>query len=68
MPVYDFRCPNCGERFTVRTSISEKDLVRCPACDSKPEQIFTALNFNKGAASTKCSTCTQVGCQWAGHH
>ncbi|HHW99645.1 MAG TPA: zinc ribbon domain-containing protein [Firmicutes bacterium] len=66
MPVYDFRCPECGERFSVRTSIDERNQVRCPACSSKPEQVFTALNFNKGASQAECSTCTQAGCKWAG--
>lgn len=66
VPVYDFRCPQCGERFSVRTSISDKGQVRCPVCASQPEQIFTALNFNRGATQSQCSTCAQAGCQWAG--
>ncbi|NLY53077.1 MAG: zinc ribbon domain-containing protein [Firmicutes bacterium] len=65
MPEYDFRCPQCGKRFTVRTSIAEREKVRCPACGSQPEQVFSALNFNVSAAPDGCTGCAQSGCQWA---
>lgn len=66
MPEYDFRCPNCDERFSVRTSINARQDVRCPVCASEPEQVFAPLNFNKGATQAACSTCTQTGCRLAG--
>lgn len=30
MPLYDFLCPNCGERFEARTAVDEAPA--CPAC------------------------------------
>ena len=47
MPEYDFRCPVCGERFSARTSINDRETVRCPKCTSKPEQVFKAVNIAK---------------------
>jgi len=35
MPAYDFRYNDCGELFTVRCSISEKENVTCPKCGGK---------------------------------
>lgn len=34
MPIYDFRCENCGHRFTVLVGIRDRDKVRCPRCQS----------------------------------
>lgn len=35
MPTYDFACRDCGHRFTVTVSISQKDGVTCPECGTK---------------------------------
>ncbi len=32
MPVYTYRCDNCGVQFERRQSFSERHLVRCPEC------------------------------------
>jgi putative FmdB family regulatory protein len=32
MPVYTYRCDNCGVQFERRQSFSERNLVRCPEC------------------------------------
>jgi len=50
MPEYDFKCPHCGERFSQRTSIKDRREVRCPKCGQQPEQVFTAVNINKGSS------------------
>ncbi len=60
VPNYDFRCKNCGNKFTVMVSISEKDKVTCPECDSKQiTQLFTSINV-KGAPSP-CGSCSSAG-------
>ncbi|MCG8400932.1 MAG: zinc ribbon domain-containing protein [Firmicutes bacterium] len=42
MPTYDFRCSDCGHKFTIMASISDRDKTTCPACRSaKVEQLFT---------------------------
>lgn len=35
MPIYGFKCKQCGESFTLFTSISKKDEAECPRCKSK---------------------------------
>ena len=32
MPTYDYACKNCGHRFEVFQSITEKKLRKCPEC------------------------------------
>lgn len=53
MPTYDFQCSRCNHKFTVITSIAEKDRVTCPKCRSKEiRQLFTGCGINLGGA--KC--------------
>lgn len=41
MPTYEFLCKTCEKKFTVKTSISQKDQVKCPYCSSSDlQQIF----------------------------
>ncbi len=51
MPTYEFVCTRCEKPFSVRTSIGEKDLVRCPHCDAgSPRQVFRSCNFMRGGS------------------
>lgn len=46
MPVYDFRCKDCGKEFTVVLHVEEWERhdVTCPHCHSKEvEQAVTAF-------------------------
>lgn len=54
MPMYDFRCKNCGHAFTVRASFKEKDAglqPECPVCHAvEAQQVLTAGVFIGQAA------------------
>ena len=53
MPTYDYQCMKCGHRFTVLTSISEKDQVVCPQCRSRDvSQLFTGCGVKTGGGSS----------------
>jgi putative FmdB family regulatory protein len=53
MPTYDYRCGRCDHKFTVLTSISEKDKVICPQCRSRDvNQLFTGCGVKKGNGSS----------------
>lgn len=32
MPIYDYRCQDCGSAFEVLISWRDKDKVKCPEC------------------------------------
>jgi len=67
MPAYDFRCKRCENKFTVRISISERDKVRCPECDSSSiQQLFTpfAVTVKSGdshSCDLSCGSKTKFG-------
>jgi putative FmdB family regulatory protein len=35
MPIYTYRCENCGVRFDRQQSFSDQPLTRCPECGKK---------------------------------
>ncbi|WP_173299050.1 FmdB family zinc ribbon protein [Thermanaeromonas sp. C210] len=52
MPTYEFRCQDCGNRFTVRLSWQEKDKATCPSCGGRRlQQLFTGITILAGGSS-----------------
>ena len=42
MPLYDFHCRACGERFEALVAISAEELPACPSCATGDvERVFT---------------------------
>jgi putative FmdB family regulatory protein len=53
MPLYDYRCKECGETFEVRATIKEKIAglnIFCPKCQSQETQqlLTTAMMVHAG--------------------
>ncbi|AHF06579.1 regulatory protein [Desulfitobacterium metallireducens DSM 15288] len=56
MPSYDMVCQECGHKFSVFCSISQKDQQKCPQCESsKISQRFTAVNIGGGKSNSSSS-------------
>jgi putative FmdB family regulatory protein len=55
MPVYEYKCKKCGERFEVRLSInSEIDEIPCPRCGTtETEKVYSI--FSRGSSSAFCA-------------
>jgi len=70
MPLYEFRCANCGATFEKRLSFSESSTQpECPHCRSldthKKISSFAAHGTSKGASATgggSCSSCSSGSC------
>jgi len=46
MPVYTYRCTNCGVEFDKQQSFSENTLVRCPECGKKTlKKVFQPVGI-----------------------
>ncbi|NMB75950.1 MAG: zinc ribbon domain-containing protein [Myxococcales bacterium] len=61
MPLYEYRCPACGERFELLRSASERDdEAQCPRCGKKKKMFRLQANvqalFGGGGKSTGCSS------------
>jgi len=55
MPIYEYECEKCGERFELRRSVSDSDSeIRCPKCETEnPQRVFSM--FTAGSSSVACA-------------
>ena len=46
MPIYTYRCENCGVRFERQQSFSDQPLTRCPECNKKAlRKVYTPVGI-----------------------
>lgn len=41
MPIYDYRCDDCGHVFSAVQSFKDEALERCPNCGKKPRRLLS---------------------------
>lgn len=74
MPIYEFCCRSCENRFEELASIAsvENGGVKCPECGSgKVERLISSFSFSSsggGSAATgkNCGPCTKTSCSGCG--
>jgi putative FmdB family regulatory protein len=42
VPIYDYRCDECGHRFSAVQSFNDSALDKCPNCGKRPRRLITA--------------------------
>ncbi len=40
MPIYEYRCTQCGHEFEVHQRFSDDPLTECPKCHGKLNKVF----------------------------
>ena len=46
MPIYTYRCADCGVQFERRQSFSDQPLTRCPECNKKAlHKVYTPVGI-----------------------
>jgi len=72
MPIFEFRCRNCGEKFELLVR-SGSD-VECPHCKSADvSKLFSVFGFKSGSAfvssagKDSCGSCSHHHCSTCGH-
>jgi len=55
MPIYEYECKSCGQRFELRRSIAASDSeIRCPKCGvENPRRVFSV--FATSSSSEACA-------------
>lgn len=70
MPIYEYQCTHCGQRFEVRQAIGEDgSSLSCPECHAgNPKKLFSPF-FNPSSSATatepsetSCPTCSSGVC------
>ena len=54
MPIYEYECLKCGNKFEVRRGFIEcDDTLKCPKCEAEnPRRVFSP--FATGKATAAC--------------
>jgi putative FmdB family regulatory protein len=59
MPLYEYRCEDCGHEFEDWKSISRRDEAECPTCKSaKVKRLVRAIGLIGGSRSSAAPVCT----------
>ena len=67
MPVYDYRCKECGATYDVYHKVRETtDDVTCPSCNSKAHvRLMSAVSVGtteRGSRNETASSCATGSC------
>jgi putative FmdB family regulatory protein len=71
MPIYEYRCDSCAEKFEVLTRFAERDKAQvCPTCDSTKTRVlvssFASLGGGESSAADFMSESSGGGCACGG--
>ena len=68
MPMYEYRCAKCDERFEELVSVSADDSdAHCPECGSKRvERLLSAFAVGASSAGAACGVGGGGGCGGGG--
>lgn len=48
MPIYEYECSACKQKFEVRQGYDDKTLVLCPECQTPAKRLISMSNFSVG--------------------
>ncbi|MBN1872815.1 MAG: zinc ribbon domain-containing protein [Anaerolineae bacterium] len=77
MPIYEYRCQECGTPFEARRSMRDADTpIACPKCGSTHAKRGLSLFFASGSSGvikgasggSSCSSCGGGSCASCGGH
>jgi len=56
MPIYEYQCTSCGEKFEAHRKITDRDSdVKCPKCGKKePRRIFSTFGTCSSSGGKSC--------------
>jgi putative FmdB family regulatory protein len=71
MPIYEYRCESCAEKFEVLTRFAERDKAQvCPTCDSTKTRVlvssFASLTGESSASDFMSASSAGGGCGCGG--
>ncbi len=45
MPIYEYRCQNCGYQFEVMQKVSDEPIKVCPKCGGPVQKLISNTSF-----------------------
>lgn len=72
MPIYEFDCRPCKDRFEILISISRIDEAKCPKCGSdkvtRVMSMFSSRTAGGSSHGSDCAGCASGNCGNCGCH
>lgn len=67
MPIFEYKCPDCGKIEEILQKSAKTKKVTCKTCKKPMKKQFSsfAVGINANGTSSKCMTCTDGGCPHA---
>jgi putative FmdB family regulatory protein len=66
MPIFEYRCKQCGHRTAFLEKVNARQPHACEKCESKEtEKVFSTFSAKPGRASSAASTCPTGTCPLA---
>ena len=65
MPIYEYRCKDCGKPFELQQKMEERGTGVCPSCGSaKVEKLFSVFGVGTTGSAEKgdTSSCGPASC------
>ena len=64
MPIYEYECPSCDERFSQLRRMSDRDdELACPNCgECHPKRLFSSFAARAGVGAKPCGAKSDAGC------
>ncbi len=67
MPIYEYKCSDCGKTTELLAKSSKNAKVKCPDCGSNMQKLFSVFSAQiKAGESKKCLGCSDIKCPHAG--
>ncbi len=67
MPLYEYFCPECEDRFESFRYLSERnDVVECPNCGKESERVLSAFAVGRGSSGGSVSSSSSCSSGWGG--
>ncbi len=61
MPLYEYRCAECGQKFEELVSFDKSNDMECPNCGSKNTQKLVSTFATMGSSSGGASAASSCG-------
>jgi len=68
MPIYEYECPSCSERFSLLRRLTDRDEeIACPKCGTRhPKRLFSAFAARAGEGGKSSGVKRSDGCRTSG--
>jgi putative FmdB family regulatory protein len=65
MPIFDFECSDCGNKFDLLIANKDKNKVQCPTCESRNVKqllsVFATTSSSSSVPQNSCQGCPSAG-------